>query len=101
MEKDLVFESFHSSGPGGQNVNKLETAVRVKHKPTGITTVAQEERSQYQNKKLALARLVISLKNYEDKNIGKVKQELWNQHNKLERGNPIRSFLEFPFKEVK
>jgi peptide chain release factor len=98
-ETDLVFETLRSSGPGGQNVNKLETAVRVKHVPTGITTFAQEERSQHQNKKLALARLAIALKDFEEENKGKVRQELWNKHNELERGNSIRTFSGFPFKE--
>lgn len=91
-EKDVRFESMRSSGPGGQNVNKVETAVRALHLPTGFTVTASEERSQLMNKKLALSRLsnIIKTKNNEDSS--NQKRSMWVQHNSLERGNPVRVF---------
>lgn len=91
-EKDVRFDTMRSSGPGGQNVNKVETAVRALHLPTGLTVAASEERSQYMNKKLALARLsnLITVRNEE--NSSSKKRTMWIQHNALERGNPIRVY---------
>lgn len=101
-EKDVRFESMRSSGPGGQNVNKVETAVRALHIPTGLTVTASEERSQYMNKKLALSRLsnLIEEKNIE--NFSNHKRKMWVQHNTLERGNPFRAYegKEFRLKQM-
>ena len=57
LKREVVIETYKSSGPGGQRKNKTETAVRLKHLPSGITIVATEHRSQSQNLKLALERL--------------------------------------------
>jgi protein subunit release factor A len=57
LAKQVVIETYKSSGPGGQRKNKTETAVRLTHLPTGITVVATEQRSQAQNRKLAFERL--------------------------------------------
>ena len=54
---ECTVETFRSSGPGGQNVNKRETAVRIRHRPTGIVVTCQRERSQYRNKQIALKQL--------------------------------------------
>ena len=57
QEEDSEFQAMRSSGPGGQHVNKVNSAVRATHRPTGIQVVAMDSRSQHQNKKLAIARL--------------------------------------------
>ncbi|AFZ81104.1 peptide chain release factor 2, putative [Theileria equi strain WA] len=57
QEKDLIFESMRSEGKGGQNVNKVETAVRVTHKPTGLSVKVQQERTNTRNKQIALQKL--------------------------------------------
>jgi len=89
---DVRIECMRSSGPGGQHTNKTESAVRVTHVPTGISVIAQEERSQHLNRKLALSRLADSL-NRADQRAGQQQQkERWISHITLERGNPVRVY---------
>jgi peptide chain release factor len=98
FDADVRFETMRSSGPGGQNVNKVETAVRALHLPTGLTVTASEERSQYMNKKLALRRLSNIIKARNDEDSRNQKRTMWIQHNTLERGNPIRIYEGTEFK---
>ena len=91
---ELRWDVMRASGPGGQHVNRTESAVRVTHVPTGIQAVAMEERSQHRNRKLALARLV---RKVEDHNAGRraeAREARWRAHQELERGNPVRVFRE-------
>jgi len=82
---------MRASGPGGQHVNRTESAVRVTHIDTGLQASASEERSQHRNRKLALARLAEKIRqSREQQNAGK-KEELWRGHRELERGNPVRT----------
>lgn len=92
-ERDITFQTMRSSGPGGQNVNKTETAVRAIHKPTGLFASCNTSRSQLQNKQLAIARL--KEKYYEWQNERMAKTDLgspWEKNTKLERGNAKRIY---------
>ena len=84
----LIVSAVRSSGPGGQNVNKLETAVRIKHIPTGISIVSREERTQYANKKAAVKKLEEKLTNMEIYHQKEEEMKIWSVKNEIERGNP-------------
>jgi peptide chain release factor len=87
---DVRWQTMRASGPGGQHVNKTESAVRVIHVPTGTEATASEERSQHRNRKLALARLMQKLNQLDAKRFGVARDERWRAHQELKRGNPIR-----------
>lgn len=96
---DVRWETFRSSGAGGQHVNKVESAVRVIHIPSGVTATSSESRSQFQNKKSAMEKLKEQLKLEEIKRYQHIQKNTWQQHNELERGNAVRVFYEDDFKE--
>lgn len=101
--EDLQTDTFRSSGPGGQNVNKLETAVRVTHLPTGLSVAVQSERSQSQNRGKALAVLYSRLiKMMEEKKVEEVsKLKSLSEPGGIEWGSQIRSYVLHPYKLVK
>lgn len=98
-EKDIVFTSIKASGPGGQHVNTTGSAVRATHKPTGLIVVAREERSQYMNKKLAMARLSALLEEESKRLLDSTQKDKWSKHTQIQRGNPVRVFEGLDFKE--
>ena len=98
-EKEIVFQTMRSSGPGGQNVNKVNSAVRATHKPTGLSVVSMESRSQYQNKKLAIERLKDKMQEFNLKQIRRLTQDYWKRNLNLEKENPIRVFRGADFKK--
>jgi len=96
--KNLTFTTMKSSGPGGQHVNKTESAVRVIHNPTGLTATSQEERSQHQNKRIALMKLARLFYDRHNQELKEADVEKWNNHNNLERGNAVRIYEGEKFK---
>lgn len=98
---DLAWETLKSGGPGGQHANKVETSVRVKHLPTGITIICKQERSQLQNKNRALALLKLRLYDQALNKKNKAKNEILKQQKDIEFGSQIRNYVLHPYKLVK
>lgn len=90
----FVYESLRASGPGGQHVNKTESAVRVYDPQSGLSVVAMDQRNQLQNKKLATERLLLKLEERNQEAAMEGQQQNWNNHNSLLRGNPIKTYRE-------
>jgi peptide chain release factor len=94
----LKIETFRSPGKGGQNVNKVETGVRVIHQPTGLTAVSTTARTQGQNRKLALERLAEQIQAHNLKRGQELAKTGWRLHDQLNRGEAFATFVGLDFR---
>lgn len=100
-EKDIVYQATRSSGPDGQHVNKVSSAIRAIHQPSNIQVLVMDSRSQHQNKKIAKQCLQEKVAEMQLQTLKDTVKHQWENHLQLERGNPIKVFTGSDFKVQK
>jgi len=91
-DADIAYQAIRASGPGGQHVNKTDSAVRATHLPTGLTSFSQDQRSQHANRRIARLKLAMLFEAQRERGAASGKRDLWDQNRALERGNAVRSY---------
>jgi len=97
-DQDIKYQMIRASGPGGQHVNKSDSAVRATHMPTGIATLSRDQRSQFANKKIARLKLALIFEERKQSAQDQSRLELWQRGRKLERGNEVRCYEGISFR---
>ena len=100
-DKDLEWEAFNGSGPGGQHRNTSNSSVRCTHRPTGIVVVVQDERTQYNAKVAAIRYLKFKLKRVEEEREKKLKKDKYDTLGDQTFGNQIRNYVYTPYQSIK
>ncbi|QXP60535.1 peptide chain release factor H [Olleya sp. HaHaR_3_96] len=98
-ENDISYQATRSSGPGGQHVNKVSSAIRAIHEPTKTQVLVMDSRSQHQNKKIAKTRLQEKVTEIQLQRLKSSIKNQWENHLNIERGNPIHVFKGSDFKK--
>jgi len=91
-DEDIAYQAMRASGPGGQHVNKTDSAVRATHLPTGLTAFSQEQRSQFANRKIARLKLAMLFEEQRAQGAASGRKGMWAQNRELERGNEVRTY---------
>lgn len=100
QERDIMYQATRSSGPGGQHVNKVSSAIRATHQPTKTQVLVMDSRSQHQNKKIAKSRLEEKVTELQLETLKEDIHKQWKNHLTLERGNPVQVFKGSNFKKL-
>lgn len=97
-DADIDYQAMRASGPGGQHVNKTDSAVRALHRPTGLVAISQEQRSQHANRRIAKLKLSLLLAERHDRSLDDARRAGWDRNRALERGNAVRTYAGAEFR---
>lgn len=97
-DADIDYQAMRASGPGGQHVNKTDSAIRATHRPTGLVAVSQEQRSQHANRKVARLKLALLLAERAKAAESEARRAAWDRNQGLERGNAVRTYTGADFR---